>query len=284
MESIIFDWIINFECNFRCPYCWFHGQWESLEKFNKYVDKKAIMDFWCSIYRRHGAVRVNISGGEPFINSGFIDTIHELAKLHRVEVMSNVSLNVNYLLNKEGPAALEIVPSFHPLSADLDEFKSASLRLKERGWLTKVSYLAWPPLIHKINYFRDIFSGLGLKFFARPFFGIYGGKKYPEMYTDEEKAAIYGSVAHSGDMPPTVEPIKTKGRPCYAGNRYALIQPDGAIYRCGTTRPSSPEHLVIGHILEKGFKLFDMVQPCDAEECICNLWSVLLKRDKDEAV
>lgn len=279
MNFNIFDWIINYECNYRCPYCWFNGQWKELKKFNRYIQKERMIEFWRNIYQKYGCVQINISGGEPFIYHDFVDLVLELLKFHHVEIMTNLSLDIDYFIDKVDSLALEIVPSFHPLFADFDKFKERAILLKEKGWLRKVSYLAWPPLISELNYYRDKFADSGFNFFARSFFGIYNGKKYPDMYTDEEKIVILDSVMPSGDMPPPVEPIVTKGKLCRAGEKYALIQPDGKIYRCGTQKPSDPQQLIIGHVLDENFRLYDKPQPCDAQECICNMWSFLMIRE-----
>ncbi len=278
MTRIIFDWIINYECNYRCPYCWFNDQWEELKRFNQYIQKEQMIECWRNIYQKYGCAQRNISGGEPFIYYNFADLILELLKFHRIEIITNLSLDIDYLIDKVDPSALEIVPSFHPLFSDFGKFKQRAILLKENRFIRKISYLAWPPLIPELNYYKDQFTKLGFNFFARPFFGIYNGKKYPDMYTDEEKTAILDSVMPSGDMPSPVEPIITKGKLCRAGEKYALIQPDGKIYRCGAQKLSDSQQLIIGHVLDENFRLYDKPQPCDAQECICNMWTFLMIR------
>jgi len=277
MEQIILDWIINYKCNYRCPYCWFHNQWELLERFDNYPKIEDIIKFCKNIYLKYGSSKVCFSGGEPFLFPEFSELILEIIKYHRIEIMSNLSIEVDDLIKKVNSADLEIVPSFHPLFADLYLFKKNALKLKEKGWIRKISYLAWPPQIPQITYYRDEFTKLGFDFFARPFFGIYNGKKYPYSYTEEEKKSISNSVINSYfEKPPIIDPIITKNKLCYAGNKYILIQPDGKIYRCGSQNTLQPQRLILGDILNENFELFDKPQPCESEECICNEWSFLL--------
>jgi sulfatase maturation enzyme AslB (radical SAM superfamily) len=284
MNFIIFDWITNYECNYRCPYCWFHNQWEDLKNFDRYISQDRIVKFWKDIYQKYGSVQINISGGEPFLYSNFVNLLFGLLELHRVEIMSNLSLDVCCLLNKFDSLPLNIVPSFHPLFADFIKFKEQAIVLKEKGFVRKISYLAWPPQIPKLNHYRDEFTKLGFHFFARPFFGIFNSKKYPDMYTDEEKEIILGSVMPTGDSPASVEPIVTKGKLCRAGEKYALVQPDGRIYRCGATKPSQHQELIMGDVSAENFSLYDKPKPCNADGCICNMWSFLLAEQKSNEI
>ena len=49
--------------------------------------------------------------------------------------------------------------------------------------------MAYPPNMDKIKYYDDIFKKHGIVMALAAFHGEYGGKIYPQAYTDEEREA-----------------------------------------------------------------------------------------------
>jgi hypothetical protein len=73
----------------------------------------------------------------------------------------------------------------------------------------------------------------------------------------------------------------TKGKLCYAGQKYALIHPNGNVYRCGGGN-WKVQHEPFSNIFNGNFSLLNEPLPCDSEECPCNEWSFLLADIQNE--
>lgn len=273
--GISFNWDIHWACNYRCPYCWFYGKWAELKLSNRNLDVKELMSAWQKIYRKYGEVKISITGGEPFLYPDFAEFISELINLHKVEIITNLSTDIRKLIEPINSENLKINPSFHPLFADFDRFLERVIFLKEKGMVQCVSYVAWPPQISKIGYYTDKFQHYAISLSLQSFFGEYGGLRYPDAYTEEQRKIILPQIGQRGGRPFQTEPLKTKGKLCAAGQRYGVIHPDGTVLRCGGIEPCE-EASRIGNLFDDGFKLFEQLSPCTSEICPCNEWAFLL--------
>jgi MoaA/NifB/PqqE/SkfB family radical SAM enzyme len=276
-HQISFNWDIHYVCNYRCPYCWFYGKWIDLKKQNRYFSIEQLESFWENIYSKYGVVKIAITGGEPFLYPEFIELIKILSQFHKIEIITNLSPNIDSFIKKINTDNVKVHPSYHPLFADFDEFINKTLKLKQRGFSQNVSYLAWPPQIPKIKYYYDKFAQFGINLFVQSFFGEYKGIRYPDGYSDEEKETILPFIGERGDRPFQTEPLKTKGKLCSAGHKYGVIHPDGAILRCGGINSADTQ---IGNLSKENFELLKEPSPCTSEICPCNEWAFLLKQDK----
>jgi len=276
---IEFTWDIHYKCNYSCPYCWFHGKWEEISVNNIYPGTNNILEVWKRIHEKYGSVHLEITGGEPFIYPDFIKIIIELSRIHSVGVTTNLSIEykeIEKLVNTAGEIR-NIVMSFHPLFADFDKFLNKAKLIKERGFGTTILYLAWPPYISKLQKYKELFESFGFNFSVLTFWGEYGGRKCPQEYTDEEREIINKSIGVRGESGEKfqVTPVKTRGKLCRAGQIYALIHPNGDVYRCGGSN-WKVQHPPFGNIFDKNFNLIEEPQPCESDECPCNEWSFLL--------
>jgi anaerobic magnesium-protoporphyrin IX monomethyl ester cyclase len=274
--QVSFNWDINWICNYRCPYCWFYGKWAELKKHNRNFNLEEWVRVWKDIYARYGAVKIAITGGEPFLYPNFVELIKELSQMHKVEIITNLSIDIQKFVKDINTANVKVNPSFHPLFADFDKFIERVLLLKEVGLLQCVSYLAWPPQINKIGYYTERFSQYGVSISIQSFFGEHKGIKYPDGYTELEKQIILPHIGERGGKPFQTEPLNTMGRLCAAGYRYGVIHPDAVVLRCGGINYSESVPIV-GNLFEDGFKLLDEPSPCTYEMCVCNEWAFLLK-------
>lgn len=271
-----FNWDITLICNYRCPYCWFYGKWAELKTRNKILTVKELINAWNNIYARYGMVKVSITGGEPFLYPNFAEFIKELSQLHKVEIITNLSTDIQQFVKVINSENVNVNPSFHPLFADFDKFIERVLLLKENRLLQCVSYVAWPPQISRIGYYTDKFRHYGISISIQSFFGEYKGLRYPDAYTEEDKEIILPQIGKRGGKPFQTEPFKTKGKLCAAGQRYGVIHPDGKVLRCGGIN-SCEGVSIVGNLFEERFKLFDEASPCTFEICPCNEWAFLLE-------
>lgn len=280
-NQICFNWDIHWLCNYRCPYCWFYGKWIDLRTRNRILTVRELIKAWNNIYRSYGSVKISITGGEPFLYPDFVELIKELSQMHKVEIITNLSVDIQPFIKGVNSKNVKVNPSFHPLFADFDKFIERALILKEGGLLNCVSYLAWPPQILRIGYYTQKFRRHSISISIQSFFGEYKGLRYPDAYTKEDKQIILPQIGERGGEPFQTEPFKSKGKLCAAGQRYGVIHPDGKVLRCGGIN-SCEGASIIGNLFEQGFRLLEKPSPCTFDICPCNEWAFLLEEKKNE--
>ena len=274
--KVNFSWDIIYACNYRCPYCWWHGRWQALSQLNRYLSVEEWVKFWRNIYNRYGSVHIEVLGGEPFIYPHFIELSKELSQMHTLNITTNLSIDIRDFAQQLDPDMIKVIPTFHPLFSHLDTFIQKARILKEKGFIDNVLYLAYPPQIKFIDFYRRKFEAESLIFSVLTFWGKYNGIDYPSGYTDEEKFLIAGCLGDRAGEKFQVAPKRDlKGRLCHAGHSYAVIQGDGKVIRCG----GSDLNEVIGNFFDENFKLLDKALPCNAEFCKCNEWAFLIEKD-----
>lgn len=274
-EPVAFSWDLHYRCNYRCPYCWFHEKWQDLKKQNQYFSVEEWFERWKHIYDKYGSVKIDVLGGEPFIYPDFVELIKRVSSLHRLVITTNLSVDIEDFCNKVDPLNVTINPTFHPLFSDLGNFLNRAVMLKERGLTKTVLYLAYPPQVDKIPYYKRIFEEKGLCFSVLTYWGTHKGVSYPGGYTEKERRLIGESLASRAGENFQVSPKEVKGRLCNAGHTYAVIQGSGNVLRCGGGLTNEN----IGSFFDKDFRLQNSPSPCNAEFCRCNEWAFLLQGD-----
>ncbi len=278
-DNIKFSWDIHWACDYRCPYCWWHGKWDEFKQRNVYPGKSKLIDTWKRMYEKYGQIHLEIAGGEPFLYPDFFEILDELLGIHTACIMTNFSFEVEKLLSisMEKLERLQIGATFHPLFADFNNFLKKAVEIKKRELAIEVLCLAYPPQIKKIPFLKNELKKRGIKFAVPTFWGRYKGKEYPASYTKEELRIISTAIGqrHGEDFQ-TNDPKKTKGISCNAGHKYGVIHPDGEVLPCGGASWRG-ENIVMGNIFDKNFKLWDEPKVCWSDYCPCNEWSFLLK-------
>jgi len=264
-NRLYFTWDIHYKCNFRCPYCWFYKGWAKAAKRNIYLSPEEWMAHWLRIYDKYGSVRIEITGGEPFIYPNFIPLVKKLSNIHTVKITTNMSGDIETFVREISPERVNLDLNFHPLFADLETFINKTLLLKKSGFKAGVCYLAYPPQMKRINDFRERFQQIGVNFALAAFWGEYQDRRYPDSYTEQEIEIIRPSL---GDIDRIIYHLRgesPKGKLCNAGYKYAVVQADGYVVRCGQIADK-----FIGNIMDKDFHLFNRPLPCESEACPCN--------------
>lgn len=272
LSPVTFIWDLHYACNYRCPYCWFNGKWHDFARQNIKLSVDDLFKAWRRVYDKYGSVHIEIIGGEPFIYPNFTELIKQLTSVHTVGITSNLSMEVENFVSEIDYRKVKIVPTFHPLFANFDKFiKKASLLTKE-GMVCFVNYLAYPPQIKFIGYYKEKFLGHSIELSVMTFWGKYNGKDYPQSYTQQERQMIEPHLGRRKGEKFQLEPKQVKGRICTAGQRYAIVKGDGSVFRCGGSHPES-----LGNIFGDNFSLLDCPSPCISEFCPCNEWALLLE-------
>jgi len=231
----MFSWDIHWKCNYRCPYCWWHGRWDELQKQNYYPGIDKLIEAWMRVYELYGSVHIDISGGEPLIYPGFFELLSVITRYHTVGINTNLCGNAQKIIEKLGNTKerLRFNATFHPLFANFDGFIKKAVLLTHNHFDMGVVYLAWPPQIKDILVYRKKFEKEGFQMAVLTFWGNYNGRRYPDSYTEEEKEIISPNLGRRSGEEFQIKPVVTEGKACNAGYRYAALHPDGKALRCG---------------------------------------------------
>lgn len=276
-----FTWDIHWECNYRCPYCWWHGRWQEISAQNCYPGIDKLIATWSRIYEFYGPAHIDISGGEPFIYPDFFKFLSLITNYHSVAINTNLSFDAEKMIQviPGNRHKIRLNATFHPLFADFDTFVEKAALLQNNNFALGIAYLAWPGQIEDIPLYREEFEKEGFWLCLLTFWGEYNGKKYPGAYTPHEKQIINPNLGERSGENFQVEPIIVQGKMCNAGHTYAAIHPDGKALRCGGGSWEK-EDTAVGNLFDDNFKLLTEAKPCISKYCPCNEWAFLLVKDE----
>lgn len=282
-KYIEFEWLIHYKCNYRCPYCFFEGEWEKIEERNKYFPLAKWIAAWKNIAKDYAQRRILITGGEPFIYSSFVELVRELSRYFTIGFDTNLSCSKDELLEfTKNTLATNISMglSFHPMFSEFGMFLEKALFLKKNGFDNVcIQYVTYPPQLEQMINFRNRFIDSGFYFIPLPFRGRYNGKDYPQAHTEEEKKIIYNSTEglnseHKKRVGKHLSQVKSKNKLCGAGQIYARVDSDGTVYRCGRYATHSNDG-AMGNIFDESFRMFNEPMTCGQEICPCEFrWIV----------
>jgi len=277
-------WLLNMECNFRCPYCfyddsqrsmktrvadWVRGKVPAINPYKtKFITPEEIGNFFDSTGKRWWLM---ISGGEPFVYPRFIEIVRRLSEKHLITVGTNLSLPIDEFIEKISPKNIwSFYVSMHLGERErqgfsVDELLSKVKKLRNAGFRVEINYVMYPPLIQRFPEIYQKFKNEGFEIGAKVFRGAYGGKYYPNAYTKEERDIFYDFVPSEIDRAASFDNLSFTGVPCTAGLNLIRINPNGSITRC----PHDHENL--GNMFSGKMKLHDKVKNCVVSHCKCTL-------------
>jgi MoaA/NifB/PqqE/SkfB family radical SAM enzyme len=239
---------------------------------NVYLSPDEWMVHWKRIYDKYGEVKIEIVGGEPFIYPNFIELVKKLSSIHLVKITTNLSGDIDYFAKEINPERVDLDLNFHILFIDLETVIRKALILKKADFKGGVCYLAYPPQMYKIGYLSERFKKEGIGFALAAFWGEYNGKKYPESYTEEEREMMRPFMGDADRVKYHLNAKSPRGKLCNAGYRYASVQADGNVVRCGPLGEKS-----IGNILDENFKLFTQPVLCSSDYCPCDEYDNIIE-------
>jgi len=260
LEGVV-SWNMNTTCNYRCSYC-----------TQRFVDSRAqwaddLPRFIEAFTGLAGDWEIKLSGGEPFRHPDFIDTVQALvAGGLRVSVVTNFSSSRDELTAYARATAARpglLSASLHLEYAELDEFVAKAV------WFAGiyagrvcVTAVATRELLPKLPGIRQQFEAAGLVFKVQP------EKQDRDViaYTPAEREQLLALGGHNNTA--AIEP-NFKGRPCYAGSRYFIVDHKGEAYRCYPARRYRTERL--GNLLDGSLRLALGPTPCAYSYCNCTV-------------
>jgi MoaA/NifB/PqqE/SkfB family radical SAM enzyme len=263
--SVRFTWHTHWGCNYRCPYCFFSGRWEEYAPRNIYKDADTWERRWLAMAQKYGRCYIVVNGGEPFTYPAFGDIILRISRVHwPINITTNLSTDLEAFTAAADPRKISLSVSFHPDYHDAGKFIEALSRLRGRGFQGCNNIVAYPPLMPGLPGWLKQFEAAGHPLKINPFIGEYDGKRYPESFTPQERAAM-------GMGEDWAERKKRKSLDCAAGCCSALILPDGSVTRCG----QAGDRAIFGNFFDEDFSLLRDPAPCEDEFCPCEEWRTI---------
>ncbi|MFA6092754.1 MAG: radical SAM protein [Elusimicrobiota bacterium] len=259
-------WNLHWACNYRCEHCFFKGHWEEYGSRNVYRGAAEWESLWRRLLERHGRAFILMTGGEPFLYPEFIDLLCRLTPMHwPINISTNASRDLEEFVRRVDLSRVTLSPSFQPGHRSLEDFLKTVRFLREsRVQLGCINFVAYPPVLERLPEIAAALGAQGESLKVIPFVGEWQGRRYPDGY-DEAQRRLLGM---DGGW---VESKRRRGSLCAAGNRSALLLPDGSLTRCGQIGDAG----IFGRVGDGAFPLMDVPKPCDAELCPCDEWKVL---------
>jgi MoaA/NifB/PqqE/SkfB family radical SAM enzyme len=296
------DWSLMTTCNFRCTYC-FHSD----RLLGAKIDPPAPVEQLARFFDDSGLRwNLHLTGGEPFHYPQFIELCRLLTKNHLISINSNV----------DSPKVLQFVQTINPDDVDfincavhlqqrtqrkrLPQFIEHVRALRTAGFDAYVTSVMYPEVFPLFLAHWDELSANGVMPWPKAFRGDYDGKRYPDAYTDEERAlfveyskraeAFYQDQFSLRDNRPTIDPMidrevflqgipRFRDRKCSAGHDFVRINGKGNIFRCGMkTR--------LGNIVTGEFQRMAPLTKCKDNFCpyYCTKYSIAPPKPKTETV
>ena len=274
------DWNLLTTCNYRCSYCLATDLGAKIRVFGT-------PEQWVDGFNHTGKVwLLHITGGEPSVYPGFVELCEQLAQHHYLSINSNLShRSVDDFATRIDPGRVHYInAAVHPdergNGKELDVFIRRVHELQRQGFHVLVSIVMTPTIIRSFAETEKYFESEGVFLVPKVMRGHYQGKRYPDAYSEEDKATLveylaaarlkYSPVIDSMGEPPTIDMFSDArllkngtpywGRLCGSGHNFVRIEPDGTIVRCGSGQR-------LGNILSKELKLLSAPVPCDAGYC-----------------
>lgn len=263
------SWNMNTTCNYRCTYCTQRfkddrGRWSR--------DTPRFLDAFA---RLPGRWEIKISGGEPFVHPTLLEIVSGLASQdHRVSIVTNFHASREEL-EAFADAARGRVGIFS-CSLHLEYVEDVAAFAEKAAWLERVlldradaslprpsvcvTTVATPSSLDRLHDLAGLFT---VAFKVQP-------EKQPDGrildYDDRGRRVLMSFGGHNA----TGELVHDmRGRPCWAGARYFILDDLGVAWRCYPARRAKNERL--GDFLDPSFRLGETATECMYAACNCTV-------------
>lgn len=287
-------WQLNDICDMRCRYCFSTRNRPDLAR--AVADPERCLDFFNGTGK---AWSLHLTGGEPFLSSGFVELCKVLSRNHLLSLNSNLSSPlVRTFAAEVDPLRVEYIHCCVHLEerGRLNKWRGLEDNLRDlarNGFLVFASQAMTSGAFSAFPRAADRLANLGIVLIPKALQGSFEGKWYPHSYTPKERALFRAfsieaersmAVLAPGllQLNPTVNPLRDRefltgfpifrGVTCAAGTRFFTIHPNGNIYRCGC-------HRLLGNIEEGWFTPMLPGAMCDTSyyPYVCLRYSELMQ-------
>lgn len=265
-------WFMLDACNFSCAYC-----------FRRFGDKQAaeagsrFARVDCGdVARRFDDTgfgwRVYMTGGEPLLYPGFLDLAAALTQRHIISFSTSLALPVaDRLADTMDPRRVALIDvSLHILerekdAAGLDSLVRRFTHLRSAGFNLRLSYVAYPPLLARMESDFCRLAKQGISVEPRVFQGKHEGRRYPRDYSPADRDLLLRLGLNPLGCAVLDKRNCWLGRKCQAGWRTFIMDPLGQVTRCHSLDQS------YGNLFDGTFRPADCraIRRCTARKCVC---------------
>jgi hypothetical protein len=268
-------WFITWNCNNWCPYCW-ERQRQKRGEFTPepFLDHK----IWVEAWNRLKPEILDITGGEPFMQPGFLELLEGLDPAIKVAITTNATLDLTQFVQRISPEKVfSMTISWHPTEKmNTDAFFGKCLLLINRGFNITINFVLYPEQMYLAPGYRNQANALGIRFHCDPYAQT---PFFPFTYTEKEKKFLefFVGADRANALTDEVRPVE-----CSAGVDHLTVYPDGSAYRC--INDSIAKLPALGKIQDPEFKLNAGYTPCvDYNKCAgCNRDKVLVRDNAND--
>ncbi|GEM_PF-1332655 len=230
-------WYLNTECNYKCPFCGCSNQIK-----NEIIRTPHEIE---NAFNKHGKQWIIFltSLGEPFLYPKFLEIIKILTKNNYITINSNLShpnvyslpsyANLDKLIAVHAAYHVIEIEKNDPEQIKKNDFIKKINFLQNNGINTVVSYVAYPPLLKRIENDFNLLRSKGIKnIMAKPFRGMYQNKNYPKSYSKKEWALLIEISNSINEVDFLDLADNYKNYLCDAGYRSFFLDQKGDLFRC----------------------------------------------------
>ncbi|MCA9669717.1 MAG: radical SAM protein [Myxococcales bacterium] len=248
-------WFITWRCNYKCDYCW---EVQRIRRGEMKAEPYEETQKWVDAWNRLRPQTLDISGGEPFLQPGFIDMLEAFDDSIRVAITSNISKDITEFVQRIKPEKVfSMTLSFHPTQkVAWDMFLGKALLLKNRGFNVTVNFVSWPEQLWLIPIYKKVFETSGLRFHVDPYAPT---PHYPFTLSDAEREFLKPFVG--GDREHFFGETERYNVDCSGGYEHLNVHPDGDAYRCISDKHFGKPK--VGNIFDPDFSLSPKFTFCD---------------------
>ena len=257
-----------YSCNYNCSYCISRERllppgrgWsrEGLEKIVAFFNQRP--ETW----------RIILVGGEVTINPHFIWLCEQLTQRHGIDLVTNNSISFEkqeaFLAAVNNERIVRITCSLQSVDEEPERFEKFVQKIKkyqEHGIPVRVSYVATPERIGKLQEYHSFFEKNNITFLVQPLIGTHAGKEYPMQY-DKEEYRILDETIVSARLRAAIDGVASVfGKTCAKGHTQIVVNGDtGDIFGCNL------DQLPVGNIYSGELSLLPAPRNCIYNKCLC---------------
>jgi MoaA/NifB/PqqE/SkfB family radical SAM enzyme len=293
--DILADYLINLNCNYACDYCPQARTGSHNKSLSGHTNIEAISDFFDNTNLKW---LIHMSGGEPSLHPEFVSLCKLLTTNHYISINSNIVSNAiavfANVINPERVAFVHASVHYAELKKKhaVSEFIRSIALLKNAGFHAYVTQVFFPPMIREFAEIISFFSNNDIIVHPKIFRGFYGGRLYPQEYSEDERRLFmkFSRQASKLDVTPYthIDPdydleslsgfLSFRGLPCLAGNRYVHIDYEGNIHRCYRANNA------IGNIFDNKFTRLPPDEVCPFRACPCSYYGLEYAKGQPKTV
>jgi MoaA/NifB/PqqE/SkfB family radical SAM enzyme len=201
-------------------------------------------------------------GGEPFLVPNFVEACRALSKKHYLSVLTNLTSDKarEFAQTVDPVRVVDILAAAHLLELQkrglMENFIRNFLMCRQRGFSIRAVAVAYPPLLPKMDYYKQYFEDRGIALEFVPFYK--SCRDQADSEAGKEKV-ISDSVPEDRWV---MKPLASKGRHCHAGYNIGAVTPQGIIRPCFSMDGS------LGNIYGN-IRFSKCMMKCPAPVCIC---------------